>query len=772
MRKSPDSSDSVLSINSGKLDNINMAISKGGVVSSISNIAKSESEVLAQDIQEGYNIGGGTTTPATLTATAEGKFKAIIIQWNAQNNLTNLDYYELQVSDDNVTWYSLEEDGTDWKDTLGNTTKKYSITRFVHYFPFGGTSADPEGVQLYYRIRQTTKAPTSSDWTTVTATSSVIDTGDIAVNSITANKIATTFLDTAYANVNYQMTIGFNSKSGSSTYDSPAFGDTRLYLDGDQISYDVYMYDNTGTLGWFSTMKLGGRNSENSVVNMLKANGIYNSDELIFDDDLIPTKETLLYQLNDNYYEAHSNHRSCSQAGSTPSFESVTWNANLPKSLKLVLTTGAFIQIVNPSKGLMTDFWSTCCYCKVSTDTEDFRIWANMSGSQSVIININELDITYTCVIDGNTVSDTGTLPDYGWHFFWMHHDSVNGKIVCGYDSVVDVILDISAYSWDTSSGNAVWGVINTETLGSAMNISDWLFSTKLISILELQEHYSSGAIWNSARGKKDLALLSSGASMLNSAISDFEIELNTWYSPDRLYIYNLQIMVDNQFYTFPTEYYINPTIAASTWYGLWVSPEGKIMLATASWTGISGNQLNIYDALYDRERGYCYDSTNGRLIAVMKSNSGGTGYDYMIPIYNIPYSYIYANNDSGAADQTLTSNVPSTIIYDNILVDINTEWNATTGVYTSKINQYVYMAATIFGCSDNTSYRRRYNLNNNGILTSYEDTIAYTSLRRYQSSNNRHMVGTVGNMSVIFSANCTITRSPNARITILGSKI
>ena len=136
-------------------------------------------------------IVAGTTTPVQLTISrCEGAFKAIILQWLVQYNLMNFDHYEVQVSDDDATWYSLEFDGTDWKDAAdADTDVVYPL--LVHIpIPFGGTEAEPSGKTLYYRMRQVTILGATSAWSaSASATSATIQTGDLAANIITANKI-------------------------------------------------------------------------------------------------------------------------------------------------------------------------------------------------------------------------------------------------------------------------------------------------------------------------------------------------------------------------------------------------------------------------------------------------------------------------------------------------------------------------------------------------------------------------------------------------------
>ena len=132
-----------------------------------------------------------TTTPVVLTITrCEGQYKGIILQWSEQYNLANLSHYELQVSSDQTDWYSLKSDGTGWRGTI-NLDTDVEGPLFVHTpIPFDGTTEEPVAVKLYYRMRQKTIMGVVCAWSAITsATTSLVDNGDVLANTLTGNKI-------------------------------------------------------------------------------------------------------------------------------------------------------------------------------------------------------------------------------------------------------------------------------------------------------------------------------------------------------------------------------------------------------------------------------------------------------------------------------------------------------------------------------------------------------------------------------------------------------
>jgi len=137
---------------------------------------------------DSYYTGSGVTVPTVPTVTVEGWFKSVSLRWDIQENLTWLKHYEVQISSDNSTWYSLEFDGSDFKDVLNGWTVS-TENRVVHSnLPL----VDGVGSTYYYRVRRVTRAGVKSNWSTsVQATVSGITTTVITDDAITTPKITT-----------------------------------------------------------------------------------------------------------------------------------------------------------------------------------------------------------------------------------------------------------------------------------------------------------------------------------------------------------------------------------------------------------------------------------------------------------------------------------------------------------------------------------------------------------------------------------------------------
>ena len=108
---------------------------------------------------DGTSLGGYTTTPTTPTwGTCTVQNWLINLVWDKQWNLSNLDYYELQVSQDQVNWYDFD----------GNINQYTIAYQESAVFKGGFTDDDPPlGIGYYFRARRKTKAGEVSNWSTL-----------------------------------------------------------------------------------------------------------------------------------------------------------------------------------------------------------------------------------------------------------------------------------------------------------------------------------------------------------------------------------------------------------------------------------------------------------------------------------------------------------------------------------------------------------------------------------------------------------------------------
>ncbi len=197
------------------------------------------------DLDDGYDApSGGTTTPTAPTVVASSAgLRAIKLHWDRQANLTNLNYYEVQVSDNaGANWYALDFTGAG-KGAADPAVTTWAAEILYHpNLPLSGTADNPSAKTYHYRVRRRTKQSDVSAWSsTVNADASPVDTGDLTVNALSAN-----LLEAVFANIGYALTIGY---AGTGSVSSPDEGDRRIYLDDDEIRLEEY------TEGGWTTVK-------------------------------------------------------------------------------------------------------------------------------------------------------------------------------------------------------------------------------------------------------------------------------------------------------------------------------------------------------------------------------------------------------------------------------------------------------------------------------------------------------------------------------------
>lgn len=190
------------------------------------------------NVNTGSKAAGGTLTPEAPVVSAIGIFKGTQLYWHLQADLLNPDGYEVQVSGDYdeahpelASWWSLKLNGTDWKDVEDAVTP-WSVTVLTHPdIPFGGTTEDPTGVQLWYRVRRKTLEPAYSDWSAVvTATTRTTQAGDLGKEVVYANNLVAGILQTVLAEISEMLMLDGNLGYGGQTDLDPVEGSLRWYL--------------------------------------------------------------------------------------------------------------------------------------------------------------------------------------------------------------------------------------------------------------------------------------------------------------------------------------------------------------------------------------------------------------------------------------------------------------------------------------------------------------------------------------------------------------
>jgi hypothetical protein len=258
-----------------------------GEMTNADSVAKASAYSVKQrpkfgDVLNGFVTGGTTVPTVPAIQKATGVFQGIVLFWDQQLNLSNFAYYEVQVSDDDANWYSLQQDGSDWKDTIAAVTR-CSAEMLVHA---GITIA----TALYYRVRRVTTAPATSAWSaSVSATASQTASAGLAVNSFYANVITAALLNAIIANVSGALLLGTTYSAGA----TPVEGDRRIYADNDELGFQVYT---NGAWATARSIKLGGVDTDGNFLPFLSCRGLLGDMSVCPTGDPVP--DASFYRFN------------------------------------------------------------------------------------------------------------------------------------------------------------------------------------------------------------------------------------------------------------------------------------------------------------------------------------------------------------------------------------------------------------------------------------------------------------------------------------------
>ncbi len=498
--------------------------------------------VTATEIISGFTRGGGTMTPTTPTIAVckATSTRAILLQWDRQLDLTNFDHYELQVSDDDTNWYALKFDGTDWKGAAAGHTDWYSEMLVHAGIPHGGTEDEPEGQTLYYRVRRVTKAADESSYSaSASATENVVANGDLAADSITANKLLASDITTMLLRATGAVIIGYY---GTGTVASPDEGDRRAYIDDDELGLEVY------TNGAWSTerqIKLGGSDANGNFLPFLSCRGVLgNTDDApgIASD---PLPDATFYRFNfDDALTDQYGVNPWAVYGGTPGYTATPkWEGT--KSYRA--TTASPARISWFTAGTIGDSFTIAhmVYIAGASGTTSVCGVYQSTGNNIIYLEIQGDALWLYWEKDGgdlHSVDLSASVSTTAWHFVGLIYDSVADSVYIRFDGN-EYTVDISSESWGAGS----WGpIIEAAPSGAdASYIDDLIYSpAEAISPDLFFQHVNRNVPWTADLLAKDMALraktggavkayLEAASAYLNigAGIFDYDTVSNAYYA-------------------------------------------------------------------------------------------------------------------------------------------------------------------------------------------------------------------------------------------------
>jgi hypothetical protein len=462
------------------------------------------------ELQDGYDEGGGTTTPSTptiLICEAVGK-NAIFLMANMQLDLTNFKRFEWQGAADSGgspdgNWYELEFDGTDWKDQADPFFTIMEAPVFSHTnIPYTGTADNPAGRKLHYRCRRVNKDDTKSSWSsTASTTTKIVDTGDIAAGTVYAAAMIASEINTWFLNATAAVTVGF---AGSGSLSSPQDYDRRVVIDDDEINFQEYRNS-----AWFTYLKIGGSQS-GRLLTILKNNGIYTDTQLpsfeilplgtyyLFtfeNQDLIDTKSKIEMTGLDSYTTGKFGSYAVYGTG-TPPF--VT-----------------YLALGQQADDIDTDFtFSGWVY--IFGGTVGYRLfeWRGDANNYIRLEYNHSTNIFQATAGKGGTTSSSSTIA--GAVSTWYH-------VALTYKSSSNVVTMVVNSTSVTFNPGGTWATIvayagvhlaNNDGVGNIYSryLDDFVFSpSDCMDVIDIKKHYTNNVAWVEDFTKNDILFYADG---------------------------------------------------------------------------------------------------------------------------------------------------------------------------------------------------------------------------------------------------------------------
>jgi hypothetical protein len=472
--------------------------------------------VTTTTIQAGYTTGGGTKTPTTPTIAScqPVGMAAIQVQWDGQLNLTNFDHYEVQVSDDNgATVYALRFDGVDWKGTENDHTDWPSEFIVHPNIPFGGTTDAPVGVLLYYRVRRVTKEPVESSWSTwSSATTSTIDTGMIAEDAITLNKLSAAVISTMLLKATTAY-IGFNSVTGTTTQAAPGEGDTVIKLSVLSIAFLEY----TGG-AWVTSNSIAiGGFIAGLFLNMIGCGGIYHPANPPTATELLPNPYFRVFGFNNVYTDQNglddwSGKTEIAFSSTEKKFGTHSLYANSTKWANLLSPSGgtvgasqAFGAFFKMTSTGVSSFTSSYSLLKSGPPVDSIAIGLRATNGSAVIQIYYEVNKTTGGVVSTQVLCNAPS----GWFGLYGVYNSVNDHL---YIIVNNTIYDSGALggTWGAGSFDSFGIRIMRDYVASNVTYNIWadellFYWNKYLDPNLLAQHYNHNVAWDTTYSRADL---------------------------------------------------------------------------------------------------------------------------------------------------------------------------------------------------------------------------------------------------------------------------
>ncbi len=313
-------------------------------------------------------------------------------------------------------------------------------------------------------------------------------------------------LETVMANYAGAITIGFQSRSGSTSYANPGEGDRRAYIDSDEFGLQNFIQ---GEWVEDSSIKLGGVSSSGLFLPFIKAQGLYSPNTLTEDiHNIFPGGNPELFNFNNNL----NNEFSTGDLDVDYNAPYLVFDSSIKKfgdtSLKCMSGGSAYSRFYSPQRWTVGESFSGGCWVYISSaslalSTSQTIMAVDYNGSTNAYLKADLSGSGYLIqlVVSSVSIKTSTIVAKDTWVYVSFGYNKSNSSF---FGTVNDQVLTAPITSSLLAHGTseAVRHYVYKESLIDELVMS---LNSEMSNVYV--KHYLEGVPWNTEITKSDLVL-------------------------------------------------------------------------------------------------------------------------------------------------------------------------------------------------------------------------------------------------------------------------
>lgn len=379
--------------------------------------------------------------------------------------------------------------------------------RFIGQFYLGANRAITEVVSQDPVTRTGIEA---GSVTTNALAAIAVTAAKIAAQTITADKVAATTLQALFLSIINSIIIGYRT-TGTGTNDVPEEGDTRLYIDGDEIGFEERTGGAWSTVG---KIKIGGAIA-GIFLSMIGCSGIYNIDQPPSNAEQLPNSQFKVFNFEDSLVSedgtvtlsgTNTAYTTTKKFGTKAVTKDTAANSSISGDTGWTVGESCIAGCwLNSTLNSTTTYSTIINYYESSNNYIALRRGpGNLGLSGNIYLRVVK---NGTAVIDDIDTGLDFVSGEYG--FIGFYYDATTDKVTATYNG--------NTYTSATAGGS--WGAgtgyysqliyVDSAGWGGTAIIDELVFCNSAFDSIDFFiQHYIHNVAWNATYAKGDIALL------------------------------------------------------------------------------------------------------------------------------------------------------------------------------------------------------------------------------------------------------------------------